>query len=288
MKINLILLVSLGFVSLFMSSCSDDDTTDLTLSISGLEDLGETAIYEGWIMVDGAPQTTGTFSVNADGDLSQTSFELNTEDLDKATAFILTVEPTPDPSPAPSDVHILAGDFSGTSSSLTIDHGAALGTDFSSGAGSFILATPTDADDSNEASGIWFLDNSSGAPEVGLSLPALPAGWAYEGWAVIDGTPVSTGTFTEMTGPDSAALYSAAGGPPYPGEDFLINAPAGLSFPTDLSGGTAVISVEPVPDNSPAPFVLKPLVGQIPADAAVHSVLSIGQNLSFPSGSATR
>ena len=62
MKFNLLLLISLGFVSLFMTSCGDDDSTDLTLNISGLEDLGDAAIYEGWIMVDGTPQTTGTFS----------------------------------------------------------------------------------------------------------------------------------------------------------------------------------------------------------------------------------
>ena len=30
-----------------------------------------------------------------------------------------------------------------------------------------------------------------------------------------------------------------------------------------LSGGTAVITIEPQPDNSPAPFTLKPLVGSI-------------------------
>ena len=28
--------------------------------------------------------------------------------------------------------------------------------------------------------------------------------------------------------------------PPFPGEDFLMNAPSGLMFPTDLSGATAV------------------------------------------------
>ena len=65
-------------------------------------------------------------------------------------------------------------------------------------------------------------------------------------------------------------------------------APSGLTFPTDLTGGTAVISIEPVPDNSPAPFVLKPLVGMIPSGANVHSVLDMGQNLSFPTGSVTR
>jgi len=160
--------------------------------------------------------------------------------------------------------------------------------DFSSSAGKYILATPTDMDDSNEASGIWFLDNSSGAPAVGLELPVLPKGWAYEGWAVINGVPVSTGTFTSATGQDDTASFSGAGGPPYPGEDFLNNAPDGLSFPTDLSGGKAVISIEPVPDNSPAPFVLKPLVGDIPANAPVHSALDIDQHLNFPAGVASR
>lgn len=290
MKVNLIPILAISLFALLFSSCGDDEpsTESLNLDISGLEDLGSEAVYEGWIMVDGTPQTTGTFRVDSDGNPSKTSFELDAEDLAAATAFILTVEPNPDPSPSPSDVHILAGDFSDSSASLSISHSAALGDDFSNSAGTYILATPTDMDDSNEGSGIWFLDNSSGAPEVGLSLPTLPAGWAYEGWAVIDGTPVSTGTFTSVTGQDDSAPFSGPGGPPFPGEDFLNNAPSRLSFPTDLSGGTAVISIEPVPDNSPAPFVLKPLLGGIPTDAPVHSPLQIGQNLNFPTGSVTR
>jgi len=290
MKLNYILVVALSLTLLILSSCSDDEnaTQNLNLDISGLEDLGADAVYEGWIMVDGSPLSTGTFSVNGSGDLSKTSFEMDAENLGKATAFILTVEPSPDPSTDPSDVHILAGNFSGDNSSLTIAHEAALGNDFSSSEGTYILATPTDMDDTNEASGIWFLDNSSGAPAVGLNLPELPAGWAYEGWAVIDGVAVSTGTFPSASGQDDSAVFSGAGGPPFPGEDFLQNAPAGLSFPTDLSGGKAVISIEPVPDNSPAPFVLKPLLGDIPTGAPVHSALNISQNLNFPMGSASR
>ena len=42
-------------------------------------------------------------------------------------------------------------------------------------------------------------------------------------------------------------------GPPFPGQDFV-------NPPMDLIGGAAVISVEPEPDDSPAPFVLKPLL----------------------------
>ena len=67
-----------------------------------------------------------------------------------------------------------------------------------------------------------------------------------------------------------------------------MNAPAGLSFATDLSGGMVVISVEPVPDNSSAPFAIKPLVGMIDVNAADHTIYSMDQNLVFPTGTATR
>ena len=295
MKKTLLLLLSLTF---FIIGCSDDDdnnsveptSSSLNLNIAGLEDLGSTAVYEGWIMVDGAPKTTGTFTVDGSGNLSQTSFDINSDDLSKATAFILTIEPSPDPSPNPSDVHILAGDFSGNNASLSVGHGAALGDDFSNISGKYILATPTDGNDQDENSGLWFLDLSSGSPAVGLDLPTLPAGWKYEGWAVIDGSPVTTGTFTSLTSADDSAPFSgSAGGPPFPGEDFLVNAPMGLTFPTDLAGKTAVISIEPDPDNSPNPFTLKPLVKMIPSDAADHVTYSMDSNLgSFPTGTATK
>ena len=68
----------------------------------------------------------------------------------------------------------------------------------------------------------------------------------------------------------------ANNGPNYPGEDFLQNAPAGLTFPTDLKGMTIVISVEPVPDNSPNPFTLKPLAHMVPNNAADHTAISMG------------
>ena len=168
-------------------------------------------------------------------------------------------------------------------------HSAALGTNFSTAAGVYILATPTDGADTNENSGIWFLDLSTGSPAVGLDLPVWPDGWVYEGWAVIDGVPVSSGRFTEVDTVDQDDPFSGTeGGPPFPGEDYLFNAPSGLSFPTDLSGATGVISVEPSPDDSPAPFTLKPLVAQISADATDHTTYQLGNNATgLPSGSAT-
>jgi len=41
--------------------------------------------------------------------------------------------------------------------------------------------------------------------------------------------------------------------PPFPGQDFI-------TPPVSLIGMAAVISVEPQPDNSPAPFGIKPLI----------------------------
>ena len=294
MKKNIfIAFMALGII--FVACDNDDDevvsiTKNLTLSIDGLENLGSDFVYEGWIMVNNKPQTTGRFSVDDQGELSQSIFLLNKVDLAIATAFIVTIEPASGDDPAPSNVHILAGDFSGNTGNLTIDHGAAIGNDFSTAAGSYILATPTDGPMNNENSGIWFLSIESMSPVAGLILPILPDGWVYEGWAVIDGVPVTTGTFSMNTGVDAFDGYSSTlnDGPPFPGEDFIMNAPSGLTFPTDLAGGKAVISIEPVPDTNSKPFLLKPLVGTIPTNAIDHTTYTIEKNLNFPTGSVSR
>ncbi len=293
---NRLLFFSVLFVGLFfIGGCDDDDarstTKSLTWSISGLEDLGSDYAYEGWLIVDGSPVSAGIFTVDASGNLSSTSLEMNATDIDNADTYVLTIEPSPDSDPNPSSTHILAGDFSGDNATIVASHAAALGTDFTSATGSYILATPTDGDgDNNELSGVWWLDPAAG-PAATLSLPNLPDGWKYEGWAVIDGTPVTTGTFTSVELSDDSAPYSGtAGGPPFPGEDFLMNAPSGLSFPTNLTSGTIVISVEPSPDNSTAPFLFKPLVGSVPSDAAAHTMYSMNNNAAAtnPSGTVSR
>jgi len=286
--LKLLVLVVIAFTVTF---CSDDDgptTKDLVLNISGLENLGSDFVYEGWIIINSSPISTGRFSVDDNGVLSETSFTLDIDELAAATTFVLTIEPVVGDNPSPSAVHILAGDFSGNSGELTIGHGAALGNDFTTSSGSYILATPTDGAMTNENSGIWFLDLSSGSPSVGLSLPTLPEGWKYEGWAV-SGSPLTSGKFISVTGIDDFNGFSSTmSGPPFPGEDYLVNAPTGFTFPLDLAGGKAVISIEPDPDNSPLPFLLKPLVADIPVNAVDHITYSLGQNLNFPRGTVSR
>ncbi|MEP1094445.1 MAG: anti-sigma factor [Cyclobacteriaceae bacterium] len=268
----------------------------VTLDIAGLENLGADFVYEGWVLVDGTPVTTGTFTVNDAKELSKTMFYAAKTDVDAATKFILTIEPAMDTDPAPSAQKLIAGDFSSDMASLSTATAPAVG-DFSAAAGTFFLRTPTDeADDMNNGNdefGIWF--GSPGAPPTAnFTLPTLGEGWTYEGWVVTENGPLSTGTFTDFGAVDSGNPFSSTVnnvGPPVPGEDFFV-APAGSmdTFPLDMRGLTTVISVEPVPDNSTAPFLLKPLLSMIAADAATAPTShDFGQNLSsLPTGSATR
>lgn len=267
-------------IGIFAVSCSSDDdgspslTKTLSLNLTGLTDLGPNFVYEGWIIVAGNPVSTGTFTSTS----FPQDFIVNAAELASASKFVLTIEPLIDTDPAPSATKILAGDFSGASASVT----SSVVGDFSSAAGTYILATPTDGGNTtDEFSGVWFLDNSSGAAVSGLTLPVLASGWKYEGWVVVNGTPISTGTFSSPDVADDNAANSpfkgsAGNGPAYPGEDYLQNAPTGFTFPMDVRGSTVVISVEPYPDNNSGPFTLKPLAHMVPIAATDHSAIAMG------------
>lgn len=293
---NIRILTITLFTAITLTACGTDSgnsDTGLSLQLTGLETLQNGFHYEGWLILDDGPITTGKFNVNSEGEMvdlngsmiSEGLFNL-TEDVSSASAFVLTIEPAGDVDDIPADTHHLAGSISNNTATLSLRHSASLGSNFSNSTGDYILATPTDGVNDNENSGIWFLDPSSGSAMAGLDLPILPNGWRYEGWAVYNGEPITTGTFTSTTEADAFSNFSGTqSGPPFPGEDFLMNAPGGLSFPIDLAGGVAVISIEPYPDDSPAPFALKPLVGMIPESAADRTVYSMDNNTSsFPVG----
>jgi hypothetical protein len=257
---------------------------DLTLRITGLEDLGPDAAYEGWLLINGAPVSTGVFAVNRDGALSATRFPVQINDLSKATAFVLTIEPAPDPDPAPSAVHVLGGDLLNNTANLSVAHESALSNDFSNAVGSYVLAAPSAGANGVYKNGIWWLDPKAD-PGASLKLPTLPAGWVYEGWVVGKDDPVSTGRFTSASGADSDKAGATAGpaaAPAFPGQDF-VNPPVDLT-----SGYAAVISIEPEPDNSPAPFTLKPLLDKTIEDVGMEGSQAMDNNArAFPTGTAT-
>lgn len=269
-----------------LSACGGNDGPFLNVQLKNLENLGSSAVYEGWLIVNGSPKSAGRFTVDDSGVLSQTRFAVSEADIAASTAYVLTIEPAVNDLPTPTESHLLAGSFDAarTAATLGVEHAAALGNDFKTAAGKFFLATPTNAGTDDQ--GIWWIDPSSGTMQAGLTLPTLPSGWTYEGWVVVDGKPVSTGRFTNVSDRDSDGAGPAKGatgnGPAFPGQDFVNPA-------KKLPGGMAVISVEPVPDNSPAPFLLKPLLtNPIKAGTGPTNVQTMNQNLStLPTGTVT-
>jgi hypothetical protein len=258
MKKTLITLT--GCLTLF-AGCADDGESsgpEVSYLTSSLPALGSDFVYEGWIIVDDAPVSAGRFTVDESGVPTPAAFALDQADADAATLFVLTIEPAQGDDPAPSSTHLLAGPIVDGSASLTIDHAAALATDFTAAAGSYILATPTTGDMSLQEQGIWWL-NPGETKTASLDLPDLPEGWVYEGWVVGAGGPVSTGRFLDAGAADDDLAGASKGptgdGPPFPGQDFI--SPA-----LTLNDGSfkAVITVEPEPDNSAMPFLIKPLV----------------------------
>jgi hypothetical protein len=261
-------------------------TTDLSLEFTDLPELGADFVYEGWLITDDGPISTGRFTVDSDGALSESSFSVDALDASSAGAFVLTIEPTTGDDPAPSDTHIVAGDLAEGSAQLSIAHAAALGDDFTGAVGEYILAAPTGGEGTPFQYGIWWLIPGE-PPSPGLALPVLPAGWAYEGWVASADGPVSTGRFTDAAAADSDGAGPDAGpetdaAPPFPGQDFVDPS-------RDLSDGyTAVISVEPDPDDGAAPFFIKPLVHPIASvEPPTTQVMDNNAEATSPTGTAT-
>jgi len=288
-RIGFVVALATGFVGL--TGCDSDASGEdagssemrtLEWEIDGLEPLGDGYVYEGWIIVDGEPVSTGRFSVDGEGNASIDSFDVDAEDADRATKFVLTIEPDEGDDPAPSAVKLVGGDFDGDSAELSIADEAALGTDLTDALGEFILETPTSEPADDYANGIWFVNPEAGAPT--LDLPELPEGWAYEGWVVFEDGPVSTGRFAGGVGEDSDGAGPTAGPlgfPGFPGQDFIDPA-------MSLVGTTVVISVEPEPDDSDAPFLLKPLVTAAAEDIPDHGLQAMENNAlaTNPTGNA--
>lgn len=243
------------------------EKTTLRVAFDGLPELGDDFIYEGWLITPSGPVSAGRFR-----DAKRFAIEVDASTAKEATLYVLTIERALGDDPAPSDTHVVAGELKRGWATLSTAHAAALGSDFEAARGGFILETPSSAVADDYDQGIWFLDPTAG-PGASLTLPMLPAGWAYEGWVVVDGKPLSTGRFTSSAGADGDGAGASAGPggfPPFPGQDFIDPAVV-------LTGGKAVISIEPDPDDSPAPFALKPLVGDITA-AGAGALQQLGNN----------
>jgi anti-sigma-K factor RskA len=257
--------------------------SDVRLAAKNLPRL-QGARYELWIIYGNTKLSAGKFNVDASGKVAGRL--RSARDPGRADMLAVTIEPRGDRDPKPSATVILAGRPSGNGARL------AFPIDLRRLSGSFLLATPTDDDNSDETAGIWFLTPSM---QASLRLPTTPAGWAWEGWGVTQETPLTTGRFVKAAGADRAAPFSGPKpGPPFPGEDFLQRLPSGISAPADLADGTSMVVLTLEPDlagkdpTGPAPFSIKPLVGTVPAQAQDHRSLPLRRDLTgLPTGRAS-
>ena len=273
-------------------SAQAQDGPTLSLSFTNLAPLGEATegLYEGWAIVGGAPISTGVFNLNEAGQPVEPGGGAVIEaftpamDITGATDIKISIEPAGDSDPGPSGLIILGGMLDGDLADLVTGLEAVAMT-----GGCYILATPSDNDmnDMNDNEGIWWL--TVPGPVAGLTdLPDLGPNWVYEGWIVdVSGgmpVPYSTGTFSVAGDFDSDAAGPMGGGPPFPGQDF-VEFQGGPVL--DLASGdfAAVISIEPVPDNGPGPFQLKPLAGMIAA-GATDGCVGNQTDATFPHGMA--
>ena len=286
--------MTMAIMFIMASQAPAQDGPTLSLHFDNLMPLNEAVdgLYEGWAIVDGAPVSTGVFNVNDMGEPvypgggSVIEEFIPASNITGATDIKISLEPVGDSDPGPSGLIVLGGAVSDEMAELMTGLEAVDAT-----TACYILATPSDnhVDDMNDDQGIWYL--AMPGPEPGfMDLPDIGPSWTYEGWVVdISGgapMPYSTGTFSVADDFDSDAAGPMGGGPPFPGQDF-VEYQGGPVLDLDTGSFMAVVSIEPVPDNSPAPFQFKPLAGLIPEDGVggMH-FLNNQTTATFPSGQA--
>ncbi len=312
-------LIIFGAIALLVSCQNNkvyspqDQITQVEMNISGLQDLGDSCWYEGWLMwgeSNEVIESVGVFKVDGQGNLTPSSLKVNLGQMQQAQAFLLTIEEddvpgyivttttTPDTViydsvAGPSVYQLMSGLLRANTAEMALGHPNFNEYDFSLSTGSYLLNTPTDINNTNPKSGVWFVDKDSlGLPVQGLGTTAISGRWNYEGWVVIDGTPVSTGRFRNPAIADDGNPYSETSGTAYrfPGEDFLRNAPSGVTFPADLSGHSVYITlIAPRPAKANSPFAeMKLLEATVPSNAVSGTVYEMTNgSAKLPSGTVT-
>lgn len=280
-----------------------EGNSTVTLQLQGLEPLTGGMNYEAWLIAGTQESPWGfplvLFNISENGEMVDPvadtvltgPFQAG---IDASAVFGIAVslEQTETLQAYSSFSFIVGGQIVGGSATMSTAHWIAFNTSLTEATGGFVLRTPTDEDPENETSGVWFLDPTATPVRAGLGLPEAPSGWNYESWVVLGDQSLSMGKFFLPDAADSTGTYSGTiQGPGFPGEDFLTGAPAGLTFPTDLSGASVLVTMEPwaqwdlEPDS---PFFLKIFELQIPADGAPETLYEMTSRVGeLPTGTAT-
>lgn len=287
------LLTFITFVLITITGCdyfenSDTlNTSSIEININGLPSIPDSMTYIGWFEKEenGVKTYTKAFIIdaNSNGAISYKS-EKPFQILQEAQVFNLNIEKESianDSNLVPNSLKLLSGRFSESSTSLTISDQS---LDFSKIKAVFNLVTPTNGPNSDELSGVWFVDSLNTSLQAGLDLPPLYGGWIYEVWIEKGGQFISTGRFADAEARDLYANYGGSlSGFNFPGEDFLINAPAGWTFPLDISGAKVIVSIEyndgRLFGTSPLLKILETTVPSSPQSGISYNLLSTNISL---------
>jgi hypothetical protein len=193
-----------------------------------------------------ATNKLGLFYVNEAGAVVDGSgvplSAFTTEDVTMRTlqGILVTIEANTD-GDTPAGMQILSGTFIERVATLTVPISASV----LSATGGLRVFTPTDGEDTNENAGVWMMDS---AGEPSLVLPDTSAALNYETFIEVDGMNLNLGRFEVASTKDDTCRFCANfeefDQPGRPGDDLLLNAPDGLSFPRDVSGSIVRISLE--------------------------------------------
>ncbi len=229
------------------------------------------------------------------------------ENLSKLVGFLLTIEPAGETGPnlAVPGIPFLVAYSNDTGKTDMIYPYNYRHPDFNP---TFFLATPTDTlfevdrqvdtiHIQNEHRGIWFGFIDTSRYDLGIRMVRpdtvlrklardLLPGWQFEGWIERNGTRVSTGHFLRGDSADLENPYAFFQDSTFsvPGEDFLVNPPAEFAGGVQgLLNSTAMVTLEPLPDNDPAMFPVILFRAFAPAaDSSIRDVeIGIENNLHF-------
>ncbi|MFV0529987.1 MAG: anti-sigma factor [Flavobacteriales bacterium] len=272
------------FVISALFSCDKNTILESTgtaqFSVNGLPTLPSNYTYETWLLVSGSYVSTGTFNVDTIGASTVTEFKnINNYDLSNATGVAITVEFTGTGSKSsPSDMIILAGDFSGNTTNLvTTDTRTIYASDLKA---DYIVDAPTALASEKSITGqngIWFttdLNQTTNTP--GLTLPynqnnpnKAVSNLLYQGWLYAEDAttgnpvPLNMGTFAEANSVDNSNSYAGTYSgftPILPGNDFINITGENVTTPIEVVGKRVIITAKPneetTADSTPFAFIL--------------------------------
>jgi hypothetical protein len=262
-----------------------DEGTQITVNLQNLPAIGDTVSYVVWLyypVVTEVPVKVGVID-NVTAQTASKTFPLFLTDLRTSSSVVITIQSPNDT--VPGATRVMAGTIQANSGQLNISNALAVGAALDSAQGNYTLFTPTDTLNAEQRSGVWFVNYNGGDLLPGLvNMPVLAAGWRYEGRVEVGGIVLSTGRFTNPNQADAQAPYSGTHRQiGFPGEDFLYNSPAGITFPFNLGG--ARLNLVIVPNNNVSSEGITIMSADIPADAAPFTTYGMNLNPIVPSGS---